>query len=112
MTIPAQKAKTVLSFVIYNELGNRLVTKKVTVKAAKVSAAKTVKATPQKVTGKATKNTSVSIYKGTKKIRTTKVTTKGTFAVSIPKQKKGTVLKIIVADTAGNKSTAKRIQVR
>ena len=112
VTIPAQKAKTVLSFVIYNELGDRLVTKKVTVKAATVKAATAVKATTQKVTGKATKNTRISIYKGTKKIRTTKVTTKGTFSVAIPKQKKGTVLKIVVVDTAGNTSTNKSAKVR
>lgn len=112
VTIPAQKAKTVLSFVIYNELGDRLVTKKVTVKAATVKAATAVKATTQKVTGKATKNTRISIYKGTKKIRTTKVTTKGTFSVAIPKQKKGTILKIVVVDTAGNKSTNKSAKVR
>lgn len=112
VTIPAQKAKTVLSFVIYNELGDRLVTKKVTVKAVTVKAATAVKATTQKVTGKATKNTRISIYKGTKKIRTTKVTTKGTFSVAIPKQKKGTVLKIVVVDTAGNTSTNKSAKVR
>lgn len=110
--IPRQKKNTKLKFIIFNEVGDKLVREYVTVKAAKVSAAKALKASATKISGKSSKSKTITIYKGSKKIRTTKSTTKGTFAVNIPKQKRATTLKVVVSDSAGNKSSAKYVKVK
>ena len=110
--IPRQKKNTKLKFIIFNEVGDKLVREYVTVKAAKVSAATALKASATKISGKSSKSKTITIYKGSKKIRTTKSTTKGTFAVNIPKQKRATTLKVVVSDSAGNKSSAKYVKVK
>jgi len=110
--IPRQKKNTKLKFIIFNEVGDKLVREYVTVKAAKVSAATALKASATKISGKSSKSKTITIYKGSKKIRTTKSTTKGTFAVNIPKQKRATTLKVVVSDSTGNKSSAKYVKVK
>lgn len=71
-----------------------------------------LKASERKVEGKAPKNHTVYILKGTKKIATVKSTAKGTFSTRIAKQKRGTLLKVIVTDRIGNKSKTKTVIVR
>lgn len=93
-------------------MGDKLVREYVTVKAAKVNAATALKATATKVSGKSAKNKTVTIYKGSKKIRTTKSTAKGLFSAKIPTQKKGATLKVIVSDHVGNKSSVKSVKVK
>lgn len=110
--IPLQKTNTTLKFIILNEVGDKLVREYVTVKAAKVNAATALKATATKVSGKSAKNKTVTIYKGSKKIRTTKSTAKGGFSAKIPTQKKGVTLKVIVSDHVGNKSDVKSVKVK
>ena len=75
-------------------------------------------ATVQKVTtkttvvkGKAEKKSTVTIYKGKKKLKSGKVSKKGTFSIKIAKQKEGTALHIFVQDAAKNKSKLTKVVV-
>lgn len=110
--IPRQKNGTKLKLIVFNEVGDKLVRKYVTVKESHIKGASLLKATTSHVQGKAPKNHKVYILKGTKKIATVKTTSKGTFNVKFAKQKRGTLLKVIVADARGNKSTTKTVIVR
>lgn len=110
--IPRQKNGTKLKLIVFNEVGDKLIRKYVTVKESHIKGASLLKATTSHVKGKAPKNHKVHILKGTKKIATVKTTSKGTFNVKFAKQKRGTLLKVIVADVRGNKSITKTVIVR
>lgn len=111
VVIPRQKKDAVIKYIVKYD-GEELLRKTVKVKAATVKVASAVKATAKTVTGKATKNTTVKIYKGTKRLKTVKTTANGTFKATIDKQKKGTKLKVYVYDVAGNRSAVKTIVVK
>lgn len=110
--IPLQKKSTTLKFTIFNEIGDKLLSKNIKVKATTVQVATALKATPTKLTGKASANKTITIYKGLKKIKTVKVLSNGSFSTKLTKLKKGTKLKIIVSDIAGNKSKSKMIIIK
>ncbi|MDR7000089.1 Ig-like domain-containing protein [Neobacillus niacini] len=111
INIPMQKAGTKVDVSVENSYGTKKTT--VTVLDRTAPAAPTVGKVTTKskyVTGKAESGATIYIYKGSKKIRSAKVTSKGTYQAQISTQKKGSILKVYVQDSAGNKS--KTIQVK
>lgn len=111
LTIPKQSKKTQLKLVVqYKNKTIKTVSK--VIQAAKVKAATSLKATTKKVTGKATKNTTVKIYKGNKLLKSVKVNSKGTFQVAIAKQKMNTKLNVYVYDSVKNRSAVKKVTVK
>lgn len=110
-SITAQKKKTTLKLVVENK---KKVIKTVTkvVKAARVDAAKSLKATQKTVSGKAPKKAIVKVYKNNLLVKTIKVNSKGQFKATIAKQKKKTVLKVYVYDKANNRSGLKKVTVK
>lgn len=111
VVIPRQKKDAVIKYIVKYD-GEELLRKTVKVKAASVKVASAVKATSKTVTGKAANNTTIKIYKGTKRLKTVKTTAKGTFKATIATQKKGTKLKVYVYDVAGNRSAVKTVVVK
>lgn len=65
-----------------------------------------------KLTGKAEKGAKLTLKKGSKVIAKGKASSKSTFSIKIPKQKKGTILYLTATDAAGNKSKATKIVVK
>lgn len=112
VNISRQQAGKELKFIVFNEVGDKLLREYIKVKAATVTAASSLKASPTKISGKAPKNKTVTIYKRSKKLKTTKSTANGKFSVKLPKQAKGTTLKVIVSDSVGNKSKSKSVKVK
>lgn len=112
LKIPKQPAGTSLKVVLYNDLGKKLLAKSIVVKGVKVTGATNVKATSKKVTGKAPKNHTVKILKGTKKVAAGKTTVNGKFTIKIATQKKGTALKVVILDKKGNKSKTTTVRVK
>lgn len=111
LKIAKQKKNTTLKFVVTLQ-NKQLKTTTVTVKAATVQAATSLKATQTKVVGKAKKNTKIKVYKGSKLLKTVTVKANGTFSATVSKQAKKTKLKVVVLDSANNKSTAKTVTVK
>ncbi|MGE6257307.1 S8 family serine peptidase [Heyndrickxia sporothermodurans] len=66
----------------------------------------------KKITGKAEKSAKLTLKKGSKVIKTGKVSAKSTFSLSIKAQKAGSVLYLTATDAAGNKSKATKIVVK
>ncbi|WOD61743.1 Ig-like domain-containing protein [Niallia taxi] len=64
------------------------------------------------VTGKAEKNTTVYVYKGSKQLGKATVNSKGAYTVKIAAQKKNTKLSVYVQDKAGNKGKAVSVTVK
>ncbi|MCR2821449.1 NPCBM/NEW2 domain-containing protein [Lederbergia panacisoli] len=64
-----------------------------------------------KITGKAKASSTVTMKVGSKKIKEVKSTSKGTFTMTVPKQKAGTTLSFYVTDSKGRVSAAKNIKV-
>ncbi|WP_397537185.1 alkaline phosphatase PhoX [Rummeliibacillus pycnus] len=74
----------------------------------------TVKRVTQKttsITGKTEANATVFIYNGNKLLGKTVANSKGDYKVKIKAQKKGTTLKVVAQDQAGNKSNGTAIKV-
>lgn len=63
------------------------------------------------ISGKGEKAAKVIVYAGTKQLATTAVKSDGTFKASIPKQKRGTYLKLCLVDNANNKSPFKTVKI-
>ncbi|UZJ79329.1 Ig-like domain-containing protein [Fictibacillus sp. KU28468] len=63
------------------------------------------------ITGKAEANSAVTVKAGSKTLKSAKVSSKGTFSVSIPVQKAGTKLSVTATDAAGNVSAATTVTV-
>ncbi|MED3650658.1 S8 family serine peptidase [Heyndrickxia sporothermodurans] len=117
LKIPKQKAGTVLYLTATDAAGNKSKATKITVKKADTTPPKPPKVNAitsksTKLTGKAEKGAKLTLKKGSKVIATGKATSKSTFSLKIPKQKKGTILYLIATDAAGNKSKATKITVK
>ncbi|PWI21707.1 hypothetical protein DF281_10975 [Kurthia zopfii] len=112
MKIAKQKKGAKLKFVQRNSDKKVVKTTYVTVKGAKVKTPYSVKASATKVTGKASKAKTVAIYKGSKKISSVAVKSKGTFTAKITKQKKGVKLSVYAYDSVKNKSEKKVVSVK
>ncbi|UPM52528.1 S8 family serine peptidase [Gottfriedia acidiceleris] len=72
---------------------------------------KVVKDSDKVVTGKTEAGATVTVLVGTKVIGSVKATSTGTFSITIPVQKAGTILKVIAKDAAGNSSKATTVTV-
>lgn len=73
----------------------------VTTKTAKMSVP-AIKNTTKTIKGTANKYTTVYVYKGSKILKKAKVNTTGNYSMTIPSQKKGTTLKIVLKNSEGN----------
>ncbi|MED1439882.1 Ig-like domain-containing protein [Aeribacillus composti] len=112
--ISKQKAGTTLTVYAVDKAGNKSKETKVKVVDKTPPPAPSVNkvtSKSKKVTGKAEKGATIRIYRGSKLIGKGTVSAKGTFSVSIPAQKKGTVLKVYAIDKAGNRSSARTVRV-
>ncbi|MEM5017005.1 Ig-like domain-containing protein [Metabacillus indicus] len=106
VTIPKQTAGTVLKITAANAAGNVSEELSMTVKdktAPGKPAANEVSDQSTEVTGKAEASSTVTVMIGQDKY-TAAADSEGSYKVTIPKQKAGTVLKITAADAAGNVS--------
>ncbi|UOE55148.1 Ig-like domain-containing protein [Cytobacillus oceanisediminis] len=113
ITIPKQKAGTLIEVSAKDAAGNRSEATKVTVVDETAPAAPTVnKVTDQAtaVTGSAEKGAEVTVKIGTGSWKGT-ANTEGQFSIEIPKQKAGTVIEVTAKDEAGNVSEAAKVTV-
>ncbi|NRG28542.1 hypothetical protein HRF69_15625, partial [Bacillus circulans] len=113
--IAKQKAGTKLT--IYAEDAAKNKSRAVTVTVADKTApakptASNVTAKSTSISGKAEKSATVYVYKGKSKLGKSVVGKKGTYKITIKKQKKHTVLTIYAQDKAGNKSKKREIKVK
>lgn len=109
------KAGTQLIVYAIDQSGNRSNDKKLTVldrTAPKMPTVNKVTSTSGAVSGKTERSAQVIIYSNSKKIGEGFADSKGSFRIQIKKQKRGTALKIISQDQAGNKSQEKRLTVK
>lgn len=83
---------------------------KIAPKAVKLT--KTLKSTSTQIVGKAEKNSTITIYRNSKKYKSVKATSKGNFKVKIAKQKKNTKISIYSKDKAGNQSKALKVTIK
>ncbi|WP_420488176.1 Ig-like domain-containing protein, partial [Gottfriedia acidiceleris] len=60
------------------------------------------------LTGKAEVNATITVKNGTKVIGSGKVDSKGTYRITVSKQKAGSVLYVTAKDAAGNESGASK----
>ncbi|MGF9776061.1 Ig-like domain-containing protein, partial [Priestia aryabhattai] len=115
VTIPVQKAGTVLVIIATDESGNASNTIEVTVKSVKSITAPTVNSITDKttkVTGKTESNATVNIKAAGKVVGTGKADTKGMFSITIPIQKAGIVVEVTATDGSKNVSPATKVTVK
>ncbi|WP_214849766.1 Ig-like domain-containing protein [Exiguobacterium sp. s138] len=108
------KAGTQIIVYAIDQSGNRSNDKKLTVldrTAPKMPTVNKVTSTSGAVSGKTERHAQVIIYSNSKKIGEGFADSKGSFRIQIKKQKRGTALKIVIQDQAGNKSQEKRLTV-
>ncbi|TDL32009.1 glycosyl hydrolase family protein [Jeotgalibacillus sp. S-D1] len=113
VTIPKQKAGSVLKITATDEAGNVSKELKIKVKdktAPKVPTVKEVSDHAKQVTGKAEAGSVVTVMIGNKKHKAT-ANTAGVYKVKIPKQKAGTIIKVTAKDAAGNTSDTATVSV-
>ena len=113
ITIPKQKAGTLIEVTAKDAAGNRSEAAKVTVVDGTAPAAPTVnKVTDQSttVTGSAERGAEVTVKIGTSSWKGM-ADTEGKFSITIPKQKTGTVIEVTAKDTAGNVSAAAKVTI-
>ncbi|WP_129689905.1 Ig-like domain-containing protein [Gottfriedia acidiceleris] len=111
ITISKQKAGTVLSVTAKDQAGNESVASKTTVldrtapKAPSITSVSVSSKTGIQINGKAEANATIVISIGSKVVSNVKVSSYGTFAAKLPKQKAGKISTTLHAvDKAGNKS--------
>ncbi|QOV10440.1 Ig-like domain-containing protein [Viridibacillus arvi] len=115
ININAQKAGTILTLTAKDDVGNTSTSQKMTVidkTAPKTPSVNSVRTTSTKVTGKAEAGSKVYVKAGNKSIGSATVSKKGTFSVTIKKQKVNTKLSIYSKDKSGNVGKAKVITVK
>ncbi|MGG7619607.1 Ig-like domain-containing protein [Bacillus coreaensis] len=113
ISIPKQKAGTVLEVTATDAAGNVSATAKVTVVDKTAPSAPVVnQVTDQStvVTGTGEKSAKITVKSGSNSWTGT-VTQEGTFSISIPKQKAGTVIEVTATDAAGNVSATAKVTV-
>ncbi len=114
VTIPKQKAGTKIYVIAKNTYGASL-QKSVTVIDRIPPSTPSVNSISYKskyISGRAEANSTVSAYVGSKKIGSTKADKYGKYQMKISPRKKGTSIKVIAIDKAGNKSGGKTVKVR
>ncbi|WP_192602685.1 Ig-like domain-containing protein [Gottfriedia sp. OAE603] len=114
ISIPAQKANTILFITSKDKDGNVSTVTKVKVLDKTAPGAPTVikvKASSKTVTGKAEAGATVYVKVGKKVIGSAVVNSKGSYTVKINNQKAGTTLVVYVKDKAGNVGKTKSIKV-
>ncbi|WP_226681960.1 Ig-like domain-containing protein [Sutcliffiella horikoshii] len=111
ITIPIQPFDKKLYITATDKDGNVSANNMVTVKrvAPNMRVVNAVKSTSTSVTGKAEKNSTITVKIGTKSYLD-KVDSTGNFKITIPKQKKGTVIKVTAKDLKGNVSATREIK--
>ncbi|MGG0662614.1 Ig-like domain-containing protein [Viridibacillus arvi] len=115
ININAQKAGTILTLTATDDVGNTSASQKMTVidkTAPKTPSVNSVRTTSTKVTGKAEAGSKVYVKAGSKIIGLSTASKKGTFSVTIKKQKVNTKLSIYSKDKSGNVGKAKVITVK
>lgn len=113
--IPKQKAGTAIYLTATDADGNISGTRTVIVTdktAPKAPKADKVVSRSTSVTGKSEAHATITIKVGKKVIGSAQADLKGKFNAAIPKQKKGTTLRITAADAAGNVSKAASVKVK
>lgn len=113
ITIPKQKAGTIIEVTAKDAAGNVSAAAKVTVVDETAPPAPTVnKVTDQStaVTGNTEKGSEVLVVIGTVTWEVT-ADAEGQFLITIPKQKAGTLIEVTAKDAAGNKSEAAKVTV-
>ncbi|MGE7932893.1 Ig-like domain-containing protein [Viridibacillus arvi] len=113
--IPAQKANVNLVVKTADEAGNAGITKTITV-IDKIGPTKltvgTISNKTTSVKGTTEAKATVSIYKGSKLLTSTKASSKGNYTLKIAKQKENVKLVVKTKDTVGNKGVSKTIIVK
>lgn len=108
MKIPKQVANTKIQIYTVNKYKNKskIVTTTVLDKTAPKKPTIS-KIAPRTITGKGEKDSTIYVYKGSTKIGTGTVDSKGKYSINIRPQKKGTTLTIYAKDKSKNKSKIK-----
>ncbi|MCM3617889.1 Ig-like domain-containing protein [Sutcliffiella horikoshii] len=112
ITIPVQNAGTSINVTAKDSSGAVSAARTVQVErvAPDVPVVNSVKTTSTSVTGKAEKKSTVTAKIGTKSY-SAKVDANGNFKITIPKQKKGTTIKVTAKDSKSNVSAEREIKV-
>lgn len=114
--IAKQKAGTILKVVATDVAGNKSPAQSIKIldKSAPNKAVVTAKLTSKTtvITGKGEKGATVTVKVGSKVIATSKVSSKGTFTIKIPKQKRGVTVVVYLADSAKNVSQGLKLVVK
>lgn len=115
LTIPKQKANTVLQLTVTDRYGNEsapLDIRVIDTVAPEMPVVEQVTDRSTAVTGKAEAASRISVKAGAKEIGSGTVGTDGKFSAAIEKQKAGTKLSVTATDAAGNASEAASITVK
>ena len=115
VTIPKQKAGTILTIKATDKAGNTSEVREVSVKDVTSPKSPTVNEITDQtliVLGTAEAASTVSVQDGTTVIGTGTTSSEGNYSVSILKQKAGTKLTLTATDVAGNTSEVKEITVK
>ncbi|GIN85826.1 hypothetical protein J6TS2_22120 [Heyndrickxia sporothermodurans] len=112
LTLPLDLGSNTFELVV-TDLAGHVTTKEITIDRV-LPLAPTVNAVSDKdtkVTGKAAPGTLIEVYNGKTKLGSNTTTDKGTYSVTIKKQKAGTKLTVTVKDSQGNVSKATTVTV-
>ncbi|WP_377108899.1 Ig-like domain-containing protein [Rossellomorea sp. GCM10028870] len=115
VTIPKQKAGTLLEVTATDQAGNSSQVAQVTVKDATAPMAPVVDAVTDQstsVTGKAEVDSMIKVKTEGTEIGKAKVGSDGSYHVTIPKQKAGTILEVSSTNQAGNESVVTKVTVK
>ncbi|RQX47407.1 hypothetical protein DB790_03175 [Staphylococcus capitis] len=113
MKIPKQLANSKIQLYTVNKYKNKSKVVTITVLDRTAPKKPTVsKMAPRMISGKGEKGSIVYIYKGSTKLGSATVSSKGTYSINIRPQKKGTTLVIYAKDKAKNKSASIKLKVK
>lgn len=113
MKIPKQLANSQIQLYTVNKYKNKSKVVTITVLDRTAPKKPTVsKMAPRTISGKGEKGSIVYIYKGSTKLGSATVNSKGTYTINIRPQKKGTTLVMYAKDKANNKSASLKLKVK